>query len=85
MGMLGGAPDFTEGLLPIASPCSWSLRGRALSTYLCCSLVPGFSAEGGKTMPPDVLFWGRPCAAPWPLALSLGLPTNTSPTADAVS
>ncbi|APD48823.1 cation:proton antiporter [Synechococcus sp. CS-602] len=81
MGMLEAHQNFTEVLLPIGIAIVLVTAGRALSTYLCCSLFLG-SALKVKTSHQHVLFWGGLRGA-LALALSLGLPT-TLPYRDAV-
>jgi len=72
MGMLERHQNFTEVLLQIGqSPLFLVTAGRALSTYLCCSPVPGFQPLKVKTSHQHVLFfWGglRGALALGPLA-----------------
>ena len=74
MGMLEAHQNFTRVLLPIGIAIALVTVGRALSTYLCCSLFQG-SPLRVKASHQHVLFWGGLRGA-LALALSLGLPTS---------
>lgn len=74
MGMQEAHQNFTRMLLPIAIAIALVTVGRALSTYLCCSLFSTSSLRV-KASHQHVLIWGGLRGA-LALALSLGLPTS---------
>jgi len=83
MGMLEGATRTSPRCFawPIGIGHDSVTAGRALSTYLCCSLFLGSAAEG-ENQPPARALLGRPARAPLALALSWG-PATTLPYRDA--